>query len=430
MAYTKVTELPENVEELSLKKFIISSNDVSDVTHTFHKYPAKFIPHIPRWAIKFVSKDKLLVIDPFCGSGTTNLEAFLLGYPSIGFDIDPLALLISKVKITPIAPSLLRKSGEQLISQLKDFSSQEEYAYPEIENLDHWFTKDAKKKIAFIKRKIFNLPEGDTRDFFIIVLSSIIREVSNADNQSQKTYVSHTLVKKPPEAFTLFKKRLNLYTERILHLNKITIGKRDNKPLFIKTDSRTDISKYIDKLDRQSFRLIVTSPPYIKAIDYIYNQMLEYYWFGELFNLEGRKKMNEYKRKYIGTKQVYSREYHHFKPKAFKVRELDEAIQKIYRRNNKYGYITYSFFASMKKNLSMVSKFLRRKELYIIVVGNTSVSNIRVNTDEYLSKLAIKLNFKPKVTFSYKIRNRYMRFDRKGRGGIVDEDNVLVLEKN
>jgi site-specific DNA-methyltransferase (cytosine-N4-specific) len=75
--------------------------------HGIHPYPAKFIPQIPRALIElFHPGDASPVLDPFCGSGTTLAEAFLLGVNSIGVDLHPLATLIAKVKTTPVGASL------------------------------------------------------------------------------------------------------------------------------------------------------------------------------------------------------------------------------------------------------------------------------------------------------------------------------------
>ena len=72
------------------------------LTHTFHSYPARFIPQIPLSFIKLFTKEKETVLDPMCGCGTTLVEAFLNNRNSIGNDFNPLATLITKVKTTLI----------------------------------------------------------------------------------------------------------------------------------------------------------------------------------------------------------------------------------------------------------------------------------------------------------------------------------------
>lgn len=427
MKYEKVKSLPKEISEVVGKNFIITSNHVNDSTHTYHKYPAKFIPHIPRWAIG-INKKRTLIIDPFCGSGTTNLEALRLGYPSYGFDIDPLALLIAKVKTTPIDPRKILKYQKIILKEIASFKSKNPYPYPTIENIDHWFSPISKKKLGFLKQIILRIKERDIRDFFLITFSSIIREVSLADNQSQKTYVSHTHKKTPPEVFNFFMERLKKYTQRMEILYEETLNVYSkNKPGLIKIDSRkihtyTNIPKNIPKL-------IVTSPPYIKAIDYIYNQLLEYFWLGDILDIKSIKEINHYKENYIGTKQVYSSSYKDFDHKLFGIAELDNTIKKLRQKDKKHAYITYTYFHSMKENLSSCYKILSAGEYYVMVIGNTSVSGLEIPTDVYLSEIAKKIGYKFQGRFLYKIRNRYMRFDRKGKGGFVNDDIVIILNK-
>src|SRR4030067_3123065 len=78
--------------------------DTAYITHGYHRYPAKFIPQIvSRLAEKYTNEGDLIV-DPFGGCGTTLVESKIMGRPSIAVDINPVAVLITKAKITPIDP--------------------------------------------------------------------------------------------------------------------------------------------------------------------------------------------------------------------------------------------------------------------------------------------------------------------------------------
>src|SRR5919202_4753421 len=81
----------------------------SYLTHDYHKYPAKFIPQLAERLIRENSKSGDLVCDPFMGSGTTLLEAILNSRRAYGSDINPLSVLISKAKTTPIEPIYLNE---------------------------------------------------------------------------------------------------------------------------------------------------------------------------------------------------------------------------------------------------------------------------------------------------------------------------------
>ena len=83
------------------------------LTHNFHTYPAKFIPQIPRSTILQLTKEGDTILDPFCGCGTTLVEAKLLNRNAIGVDLNPIAVLVSRAKTNK-----LMKEDINLISSL------------------------------------------------------------------------------------------------------------------------------------------------------------------------------------------------------------------------------------------------------------------------------------------------------------------------
>ena len=98
--------------------------DTAYITHGYHRYPAKFIPQIvSRLTEKYTKRDDL-VVDPFGGCGTTLVESKVLGRKSIGVDINPVAVLITKAKITPILPVKLERELIELKNKLNFYSEQ------------------------------------------------------------------------------------------------------------------------------------------------------------------------------------------------------------------------------------------------------------------------------------------------------------------
>ena len=179
---------------------------------------------------------------------------------------------------------------------------------------------------------------------------------------------------------------------------------------------------------KEKVDLAITSPPYIKAVDYIYTQMAEYFWIGDLFGLSDQKNQNDYKKRYIGTKQIYADEYSELKLTG--VESLDKKIRRIYKTNRKHAYITFKFFDDMKLNLQSMRRVLEHDAHYIIVVGNCSVSGEFIPVHEYVTRIAKDVGYDLKNLFYYKIRNHYMRFPRMGRGGLILHDWIMDLCKS
>ncbi|KAA0247149.1 MAG: hypothetical protein HND39_07025 [Ignavibacteriota bacterium] len=428
--------IPTEIEQDTILNIV--TRDVNTYTHGFHKYPAKFIPHIPKWAItKYLNGNKnKFVFDPFCGSGTTLVESVLAGYNAIGVDIDPLSAMISKVKTTRIDESELKNISSWLVKEIK--AKRKGTFKPDCETIEHWFTNDAIKKLSAIRSLINQIPKkfGDSKkvkdiqDLLLICFSSIIRRVSNADNESQKTYVSHTKVKEPDEVNSLFFSQLDLFVERATKFSEITSAKVKSK--IVISSSATSLEK---KLNGQQIDLAITSPPYIKAIDYIYNQMVELFWIGDLFAMQTQTKQNEKKIKYIGNKQISKIEFSNYTPynTILSIDKLDEKLQEVYdtdkKNGHKHSYVTFKYFAEMEKHFAEMAKCLSNKTHYVMVVGDSNVSEVFFDTAEFLIDIAERNGFMITNKWGYKIKNRFMRFDRKGRGGIIEIDWVLDFER-
>jgi len=428
--------IPTDIEQNSILNIV--TRDVNTHTHGFHKYPAKFIPHIPKWAItKYLNgnKDKN-ILDPFCGSGTTLVEGVLAGYNTIGVDIDPLSAMISKVKTTRLDEKELKNISEWLVKELK--TKKKGIFKPDCETIEHWFTKDAISKLSIIRTLINQIPEKfgdnkkvkDIQDLLLICFSSIIRKVSNADDESQKTYVSHTKIKEPKEVNSLFLSQLDLFVDRAIKFSATT---------SLKTKSKIIVSSSADSLEKKlkgmKIDLAVTSPPYIKAIDYIYNQMVELFWIGDLFQMQTQTKQNEKKTHYIGNKQISKVEFKNYTPynTILSIEKLDEKLKEVYdtdeKNGHKHSYVAFKYFAEMEKHFLEMSKCLTTGTHYVLVVGDSNVSDVFFDTASFLIEIAARNGFRITNKWGYKIKNRFMRFDRKGRGGIIEIDWVLDFER-
>jgi len=88
------------VKSIEIEKRL-GNRDTTYLTHNFHTYPAKFIPQIPRTIIRQLSVPGDIVLDPFCGCGTTLVEAKLLGRSSIGIELNPEYVKMAEERIRP-----------------------------------------------------------------------------------------------------------------------------------------------------------------------------------------------------------------------------------------------------------------------------------------------------------------------------------------
>jgi DNA modification methylase len=411
------------VEEIPLNPglnatYSIKSNNITAYTHGFFKYPCKFIPHVPRWAIRrYLGNNKDGLLDPFCGSGTSLVEGVIHKKTSYGIDIDPFGRLLAEVKTTPFTTKEIAELPKIIETIRNRLGRQDGPLFiPNIPNIEKWFTKKAINDLARLKAHIDHATEENkkSRKFFYIVLASIIRKVSNADAQSPKPYVSTRFKRDGMNAVETFFGQYEKFIERIREFSSLdSLGKAH----IVGNDARN-----IDRLIKGKVKLAVTSPPYINAFDYVRSLKLENLWLG----LSEYDDLVELRPKYVGTENISidSKEI----PQSEHL-NLQKILKAIHKADNKRAWVVQKFFQDMATNISQVYETLQKDGCYTIVIGESRIRGVRIPTHKILSDIAIQKGFKLDTTFSYEIKNRYLRFPRQGRGGFIKKDWVVSLVK-
>ena len=163
--------------------------------------------------------------------------------------------------------------------------------------------------------------------------------------------------------------------------------------------------------------------------------MVELFWIGDLFEMQTQTRQNKKKSQYIGNKQISKVEFNNYTPynTILGIDELDKKLQLIFdsdkKNGHKHAYITYKYFVEMERHFAEMSKCLTSGTHYVMVVGDSNVSDVYIDTADFLIEIAERNSFRITNKWGYKIKNRFMRFDRKGRGGIIDIDWVTDFER-
>jgi len=257
--------------DLNAKNWDFHDETVRLPIHYIHPYPAKFIGALPRELISLLHPgDDGYVLDPFCGCGTTLVEAALAGLPSIGIDLHPLATLITKVKTTPLAHSIA-PVAHGLVARARNKLGK--YQVPEIPNVDHWFSKEIQQALAGLIEEINSYPSADARDALKIALSSIIVRVSRQESDTR-----YAAIDKDTNAEATF----DLFMRASQRVDLALMGAYGS--LFTKEAKTRVITKDILKVDAadipEKISLIVTSPPYPNAYEYWLYHKYRMYWLG------------------------------------------------------------------------------------------------------------------------------------------------------
>ncbi|MDR1742875.1 MAG: hypothetical protein LBR48_03530, partial [Dysgonamonadaceae bacterium] len=133
------------------------------------------------------------LLDPYCGSGSSFASGLECGITEMhGFDINPLAVLISSVRFTKISVNELIETKQEFRSNVYEFLKNESniktLKYPKITNLDFWFSTEVSDNLVIIKHFIDKIQNKHIRRFFLIPFSETVRECSYTRNNEFKLF--------------------------------------------------------------------------------------------------------------------------------------------------------------------------------------------------------------------------------------------------
>lgn len=249
--------------------------------HQMTAYLAMFPPNLPHYFIERFSKVEDLVFDPFSGRGTTAFEACRMGRVGIGNDLNPLAICLTKSKVNiPTNKQDIFKRLKELEKQykpsntnIKDISSDIKMLYDESTTLPQlvFLRQNLNKKCKvdiFILGILTGLMHGKHRKDGTSIYCSIDmpNTFSMSPNYVRNFIKTHKLTKPKQNVFTLLKQR----TKHLLQEQDDTLKNLSQykEGFCFETDAIDSSDKILEKYDKNSISLIITSPPYLKNIHY------------------------------------------------------------------------------------------------------------------------------------------------------------------
>ena len=351
--------------------------DTKQYTHCIHTYPAMMIPQIARRLIYLYGQGAKTLIDPFMGSGTSLVEASLVPYieEAYGFDLNPLAYLISKVKTTPINCNLLwdwlYSALPRIRQEIADGLKLRHFELPKFKNIDFWFKEDVKENLTILKNEINKIKRDDVKDFFKVVFSETVRKVSNTRNSEFKLYrmEKEKLEKFNPDVFSEF--------EEIAKNNIQGMEEYIKKRTLTKISLNNFSSMEELPLKDESIDILVTSPPYGDSkttVAYGQFSRLALQWLGydDVASLDNRL---------LGGKASKDIEIKINSP------TLKATINKIKVIDGKRAREVLSFYEDFDKVVIQLSRVMAKNGYVCFVVGNRTVKGINIPTDKIMSEM-------------------------------------------
>lgn len=400
------------------------------LTHLIHPYPAKLLPHIPHYLLRshYFSSVDSIILDPFCGSGTVLLEVLANRKQALGADSNPLARLISRVKIRQLDIARLDRATKSLFRNLNRDSVPRQ-PYPDVVNIDYWFAPSTKRQLSAIRERVAAVSDTGIREFFEVAFSCCVRNVSLADPRLSVP------VRLRPDKYSRSTPhgRRTLDTFRRLHdidvveCYKEIVAKNRRRLLATAPFSQTDPSILTDSralgLADSSIDGIISSPPYVSAQKYIRASSLSLGWLG-LAQTSDLRRLEDAN---IGREHHRSADY---QSNTIVPMVAHDVLQRIASKNPLRAHIAATYLVEMADAIREMLRVLRPAAHAVLVVGNNTVAGEHFNTAGYIAGIVERLGATLLLVLDDCIRGRGLLTSRHDTAGLITHESVLIFRKD
>ena len=366
------------------------------LTHSFHPYPAKFIPQIPNTLIQELSSVGDTVFDPFCGSGTSLVEALLLKRNTIGVDANPLACLIARAKTTRLTQSDIERL-RQLETQATELAHQQLFTTlplfpdlkygsapiirPTFEGIDFWFEPHVTDELAMLKGLCLAVESEGPRHIALTVFSSIIIAVSRQDSDTR--YVRREKNIQPGEVIQRFVRSLDSAITRATEFTELT------EPRFT---CRLIHANTLDEPEVGTVDLVVCSPPYPNAYSYHLYHRTRMLWLD--------MDQPTFKHVEIGSHRKYS-------------------------QKGERAASANTFRVELRQILAWLRSCLRPGGYACFVIGDSILKGQLIHNDQVLTKVATEIGYGVEANLKRRLQDSRKSFNPVI--GRIREEHIVIL---
>lgn len=366
--------------------------------HDWYRFVLSFPPHLVRdYLVRFGVTDKQIVLDPFCGTGTTIVECKKLGIPSLGIEAHPMTAFASRVKSDWAVDSgrfgeharKIAKIAEEKF--LRNSNGLELPADSEKILLRNSISPKPLKKALAILRALHEEEDSQFLDHELLALAKTL--VFHASNLNFGPEVGVGRIKNDAEVFFSWLENI-----RIMRQDLSSLGSRHGVAAVIYQD---DSREGVRRLKPGSIQAVITSPPYPNEKDYTRTTRLESVILGFINN---RKELRSFKKHLIrsNTRNIYKGDADDAYIDSFpEISSLAESIEARRIELNKtsgferlYASVTRQYFGGMARHLASIREALAPGARLAYVVGDqASFFRIMIRTGELLSRIAVSLGY-------------------------------------
>ena len=323
-------------------------------------------------------KKPMRILDPMAGSGTTVVAARLNGHQAVGFDTDPLALLIARTWSSSVSPEALRIQAKKVLD-----SAQKTYrnltpadAYPQKADdetrafIRFWFDQTARRQLTALSRAISRVNDSTKRRFLWSAFSRMI--ITKQAGASLAMDVSHSRPHKTYKVAPLRPlERFLVAVDAVLRASPFSSGKVLPRAVIKKADARKL------PLNNGSIDLVVTSPPYLNAIDYLRGHKFSLVWMGHSI-----EEIRHLRSQSIGTECSVA-SARNANRTSFAIRKMGKTDQLPERSRGMLA----RYVNDMNTVMAEIHRVLTQKGEAVVVVGDSTIKGVFVRNSRALAYL-------------------------------------------
>lgn len=382
---------------LFLKKRDIGELNKYGIIHKWYNYLEEFPPSlIEKKIFEYKLKKGFVIVDPFCGSGTTLISSNMFGMDAIGFDVSHLMVFVSTVKTTwdinliQLKEILFKVAGQFLqdVKKLDEIKFDNSFLklMPKKE-LNQWLSPRLQKEVVLLKNIIIKIPDVKIRNLLLLAMSKSCFDAS---------YVALC----PGTTFYPFREKedfWNLFSDKAIQMYEDlkAIERHDSygKSKLI-ADTCLNVKDY---LEPNSVDFIITSPPYPNDLEYTRQTRLELYLLDFVKSMDDIQKI---KRKMVksSTKLIYKESSSARFIEKFP--EIMECSAKVYEqtKNKNWGFdyprMVREYFGDMYLCMKEFYPILKNNSHFLLVVGDQTIKGVLIPVGEILISIAKEIGYK------------------------------------
>lgn len=352
-----------------------------------HPFPARMAPDLAIAGLKTL-RQQSIVLDPMTGSGTVVRHASELGHRAIGIDMDPLAVLMSRVWTTPVNDQLIGQVTEKILHDIK--YTPDDFVLPWIDEdeetksfIDFWFGESQRsdlRKLAY-QLSLFEKPytRRDKRaaaDVIRIALSRII--ITKDCGASLARDVSHSRPHKVADN-SIFQV-IPAFERSVSQVRRLLLS----TPPVGNVDLRLGDARSLKSVNTGAIDAVLTSPPYLNAIDYMRGHRLSLVWLGyrlsDLRNIRSNSIGAERSPTTADTKQLFL--------------SIQDAMGPLDVLPARYNSMVARYSEDIYRLMSEISRVLKPSGRAILVVGNSCLKGVFIKNSNGIITAASMVGLK------------------------------------